>query len=316
MYRRLCSLIPQQFAPLENLQGSPSTPDRRAIRAVINEVYDRNIYSNWADEYYDYTGFYNCGYWLSATRNQREASENLVDVLLDSIPNKAGNILDVACGTGASTRRLLRYYRPSDIIGINISEKQLATCRQRVPGVRFLCLDAADIRFPDESIDNILCVQAVFLFDTREQFLREAYRVLKPGGCLALSDILMQSRQLASLMGWIPLANMVRDIQQYRSLYKRCGFDDVQIIEARAQCWEAFRHRSLAFLCCKAVKGELSWAVLTQIAKAWRLADWMFSNYLLVSANKPHRYRRHRVEYIRKARSPMIPHRDTRDDYD
>jgi SAM-dependent methyltransferase len=258
------------------------------------------MYSDLAEEYYDHTGFYNFGYWTSATRNQREASENLVDELLNLIPGKSGNVLDVACGTGASTRRLLRHYRPSEIIGINISEKQLVTCRQRLPGVRFLCLDAVDLRFPDESIDNILCVQAVFLFNTREQFLREAYRVLKPGGRLALSDILTRSRRLASLMARIPLENFVPDIQRYRSLYDRCGFEDVRVAEARARCWEAFRDRSLAFLCYKALIGELSWAFLSQAAKGRRLADWIFSNYLLVSAKKPHRCRRDRVERLNR----------------
>jgi MPBQ/MSBQ methyltransferase len=306
MHWRLLPLVPHHFIPLAGLHGSPQRPDREARRGLINELYDLNMYSDLVDEYYDHTGFYNCGYWTSATRNQREASENLVDVMLDMIPDKSGHILDVACGTGASTRRLLRYYRPSEIIGINISEKQLATCRERLPGARFLCLDATDLRFPDRSVDNILCVQAVFLFDTREQFLREAYRVLKPGGCLALSDILMRSRQLASLMGWIPLENFVSDLHRYRSLYERCGFEDVRVVEARAQCWEAFRDRSLAFLCCKALKGELSWTVLPQAARGRWLADWIFNNYLLVSARKPHRYRMDRVEPLNRnvRRSP------------
>jgi 16S rRNA G1207 methylase RsmC len=49
------------------------------------------------------------------TYNQRQASENLVDVLLSFMPDSTGKILDVACGTGASTQRLLRHYKASDV---------------------------------------------------------------------------------------------------------------------------------------------------------------------------------------------------------
>jgi ubiquinone/menaquinone biosynthesis C-methylase UbiE len=296
MYWRFGPPVLHQPTPSGGFPGSPGTPEKRELTAAINELYDSAMYSKLADEYYDGSGFYNFGYWTETTRNQQEASEKLVDVLLDFIPKKTGKILDVACGTGASTHRLLQHYKPSDIIGINISEKQLSSCRQRVPGVQFLFMDATGLRFPDESIDNILCVEAVFHFDSRESFLHEAYRVLKPGGCLALSDFLLRSRYAAFLINRIPLANFVPTVEEYRSLYERCGFADVRIVEARAQCWEAHRDRQLVFVWGKFVNGEMSWPVLRQFVRRLQLRDWLFSNYLLVSACKPHRYRRDRDE--------------------
>ncbi len=245
------------------------------------------MYEDFVDEYYGHSGFHNFGYWTSQIKNQREASENLVDRLLDFIPHKTGSILDVACGLGASTRHLVRFYEPQEVTGINISAKQLESCRRNAPGCRFLNMSATDLKFADASFDNVLCVEAAFHFDTRERFLREAYRVLKPGGHLALSDILLRSRLAAVLAESIPEANFVPDVAEYRALYERCGFKDVRLIEARPQCWEACRVQNLAHASSKVLSGQVSWTTLERIAAMLEQWDWAISHYLLVSARKP-----------------------------
>jgi MPBQ/MSBQ methyltransferase len=274
------------------LAGSQRGPavirrDKRTFTDLINRHYDWTMYQGLSDEYYGDSGFHNFGLWGKTTRDQREASENLVDALVGMIADNSGQILDVACGAGASTQRLLRHYPPANIVGINISEKQLASCRHRVPGVRFYAMDATELEFRDNSFENILCVEAAFHFDTRQQFLNEAYRVLKPGGCLALSDILLRSRWAAAVAKRIPLANFQPSVEAYRLSLERCGFEAVRIIEARAEVWEAFRRHSLAFVWRKAVAGVVAWSVLRQMAVDARCKNWLFSNYLLVSATKP-----------------------------
>jgi MPBQ/MSBQ methyltransferase len=273
---------------LEDLQPQTSGPGNGELVDRINRRYDSSMYSRLTDEYYDHSGFHNYGYWRQGTLNQREASENLVDVLVGFFRDKKGDVLDVACGMGASTKRLLRQYHPSRVTGINISEKQLATCRQRAPGCRFLNMDATKLQFPNDTFNNILCVEAVFHFNTREKFLREAQRVLKPGGCLALSDILVRSRQIASLMKRVPLANFVPDVAAYRLAFERAGFEDVRIVEARRQCWEGFRDHSLAFARRKVLMGQVPPVALRSVVTSLLRSDWVFSNYLLISARKPH----------------------------
>ena len=49
-----------------------------------------------------------------------------MEKLLAFIPSKQGNILDIACGLGATTRHLLGYYPPEHVVGINVSDVQLA----------------------------------------------------------------------------------------------------------------------------------------------------------------------------------------------
>lgn len=263
------------------------------LSEMINRRYDSTMYSRFVDAYYDHSGFHNYGYWTPETLKQREASEKLVDVLEGFFPHKEGNVLDVACGKGASTKRLLRDYDPSCVTGINISEKQLATCRQKAPGCRFINMDATKLKFPSDTFNNILCVEAAFHFDTRDKFLRESHRVLKPGGCLALSDIILRSRQIASLMKRVPAANFVPDASQYRSILKGIGFENVRIVEARRQCWEGFRDHCFEYVCAKVLTGQAPQSALERVAVSLTLSDFIFSNYLLVSACKPHRASSH-----------------------
>jgi cyclopropane fatty-acyl-phospholipid synthase-like methyltransferase len=85
------------------------TAQERMIR-----MYDRAMVSGDYRQFYEDSGFYNFGYWDAHATSQREASEALVDQLVDRIATKGGRILDVACGPGATTKRLMRSYARHD----------------------------------------------------------------------------------------------------------------------------------------------------------------------------------------------------------
>ena len=157
----------------------------------IAEYYDRHLYREIIEDYYGHSDFGNFGFWEEGTSSAREASANLVEKLLAFIPDKSGTILDLACGKGATTRQLLKYYAPARITALNSSTKQLATAQRNAPGCSFLAADAAGLCFKEASFDSIICVEAAFHFYTRADFLRAACHVLRPGGRLVLSDMLM-----------------------------------------------------------------------------------------------------------------------------
>lgn len=249
--------------------------------------YDRLMYWNLLDDYYGQSGFFNFGYWLEDTQSQPEACENLMEKLLEFIPEKKGAILDVACGMGASTRHLLRYNDASDVVGINISAKQLETCRSNAPGCEFILMDAATLEFPDGRFDNIVCVESAFYFDTRERFVNEAYRVLKPGGHLVLSDI------LHTKLPWSPKIvikeNHVDNLEAYKEIYVRAGFQDVQIIDATKESWKGFRRGLLRCIRGKLFAREIGARDLGELALQFlriALLSIGLKHYLLVSARK------------------------------
>jgi SAM-dependent methyltransferase len=239
-----------------------------------------------AREYYGFSDFFNYGYWRAATRTQHEASENLVEALLGFIPARRGTILDVACGLGATTKHLLKYYDRSAVVGINVSEVQLAISRRNVPGGLFAAMDAAQLAFLDGYFDAVICVEAAFHFVTREDFLREAFRVLKPGGTLVLSDIIFgRVPRPHNRRRWVP-ENLVTNIDQYRSALLGSGFSDVQITDATSQCWKAFKRNLLRWGYRKLRASELPPTVFARAFLSYGLVDLFLKHYLLVAATK------------------------------
>jgi MPBQ/MSBQ methyltransferase len=255
---------------------------KEAIHA-INRLYDRRMFSPSVSGHYD---FHNYGYWLPNTRTRRAASENLMDEVLSFLPRKEGTILDVACGKGATTRHLLKYYSPEQVTGINISKKQLQMCRVNAPGCKFLLMDATELAFGDNYFDNIICVEAAMHFNTREKFLCAAWRVLRPGGRLVLSDTLHQKPTRAEAM-IIPAVNYVKSREEYKNLYARAGFEEINIVDATQECWGQFYKHRMRLLRKKLFNEKIDWLTFNRAVNRLRHRNWWVRSYLLVCARKP-----------------------------
>ena len=263
-----------------------------SARERMIRVYDRTMRGGNQRRYYENSGYFNFGYWGTGAKSQREASEALVDQLVARIANKGGRILDVACGLGASTKRLTQSYAPDMITGINISEKQIADARARAPGCTFKVMNATKLDFPDNHFDAVICVESAFHFDTRDKFLEEAHRVLKPGGSLVLSDILFRpiSKRLADFFQ-VPRANLVRNIADYRSRLAAAGFVAIEVTDATGLCLGGFCKNLARWPGAERRAGRMKWSRSLGAALVCRLLAAYFGrvckNYLLVSARKP-----------------------------
>jgi MPBQ/MSBQ methyltransferase len=138
-------------------------------------------------------GWLNLGLWEGDGGDPEEAPiavRRLVERLAADLP-ASGDVLDVANGLAAQDPVIAEVAHPRSLTAVNITWSQLEAGRARLrdAGARAVCADACRLPFADGSFDGLICVEAAFHFSSRERFLREAFRVLRPGGVLTMSDV-------------------------------------------------------------------------------------------------------------------------------
>jgi SAM-dependent methyltransferase len=111
-------------------------------------------------------------------------------------PGDGQRVLDVGCGFGGTLAALNLCGRSQTLIGLNIDPRQLAVCatlRARAGNtLHWLQADACALPLSAACLDRVLCFEAMFHFASRARFFAEAARVLRPGGLLVVSDIVVQ----------------------------------------------------------------------------------------------------------------------------
>jgi MPBQ/MSBQ methyltransferase len=137
------------------------------------------------------------GYWRDGdAADFASAQAQLDQVVIDLAAIADGqSVLDVGCGFGGTIARINDTYHHMHLTGINIDARQIDICRSIASStgndLTWQIADAGRLPFADASFDRVLCVEAMFHFASRRQFFAEAVRVLKPGGVLVGTDILI-----------------------------------------------------------------------------------------------------------------------------
>jgi cyclopropane fatty-acyl-phospholipid synthase-like methyltransferase len=125
------------------------------------------------------------------------------------------HVLDVGCGLGGTLQRINETFQRVSLVGVNIDPRQLHVCAQleAVPGNQFHWheADACRMPFADNSFDRILCIEALFHFQSRQLFFEETARLLRPGGILVISDIVVHRDRVEARMPGFCVAAALND---------------------------------------------------------------------------------------------------------
>lgn len=187
----------------------------------------------------------------------RTAAEALVERLpAGSVDGRPVRVLDLGCGSGASTSALLTAWsavrrsrtEQLEVTGVDASEGMVAQARVKTwpPSVSLVVSDAVTYLrgLPDDSVDGVLGAYLLRNVPDREELVREVGRVLRPGGGFVVHDYSVAGSTTAKAI-WaavchgviIPLAVVKRsDVPLHRYLYTSVrDFDAVDVICRRMQ---------------------------------------------------------------------------------
>jgi SAM-dependent methyltransferase len=229
-----------------------------AIRDVVKEKYGaaaRRVSSG--------SGTASCGTSPSAACGCDPVSANLYsDAEIGGVPEAAlqaslgcGNptalaelrpgetVLDLGSGGGIDVLLSARRVGPTGMAyGLDMTDDMLALAEENrrksgLTNVRFLRGEIENIPLPDESVDVIISNCVINLSGDKDRVLREAFRVLKPGGRFAVSDVVVRGELPAALRRsielWVGCVAGALGEEEYRAKLAAASFVDVDVEPTR-----------------------------------------------------------------------------------
>jgi arsenite methyltransferase len=160
-------------------------------------------------------------------------------------------VLDLGSGGGIDVLLSAKRVGPTGkAYGLDMTDEMLALARENqrkagVENVEFLKGEIETIPLPDSSVDVIISNCVINLSGEKDRVLREAFRVLKPGGRFAVSDVVTRgevpSQVREDMLLWVGcIAGALRD-EEYKNKLREAGFQSITIEPTRIYAIEDAR---------------------------------------------------------------------------
>jgi len=164
-------------------EAIPRHNDKRRITEFY-DVVSPHFHALWGEHLHH-------GYWIRGDETKELAQIQLIERLAEAAGIQPGSrILDVGCGTGASSIYLAKYCQ-AEVTGITISPVQVQMARKAAvaEGVSatFHLMDAEAMKF-ENSFDVIWSIESISHYQDIEGFFASAAKLLPPGGKFAVID--------------------------------------------------------------------------------------------------------------------------------
>jgi ubiquinone/menaquinone biosynthesis C-methylase UbiE len=152
-------------------------------------------------------------------------------------------VLDLGSGGGIDVLLSARRVGPAGkAYGLDMTDEMLALARENqrkagVENVEFLKGEIENIPLPDNSVDVIISNCVINLSADKDRVLREAFRVLKPGGRFAVSDVVTRGEVLPEIrekvLLWVGCIAGALEENEYRSKLAAAGFENIDLEPTR-----------------------------------------------------------------------------------
>jgi SAM-dependent methyltransferase len=152
-------------------------------------------------------------------------------------------VLDLGSGGGIDVLLSARRVGPAGkAYGLDMTDEMLALARENqrkagVPNAEFLKGEIENIPLPDNSVDVVISNCVINLSGDKDRVLREAFRVLKPGGRFAVSDVVTRGEIPAevrqNMLLWVGCIAGALEDWRYVAKLAQAGFDNIGVEPTR-----------------------------------------------------------------------------------